>query len=48
VRHTYTKAGNYTVRLVAEGIDGIPAEKQAAISVSGNISFAPPTPYNPD
>lgn len=48
VRHTYTKGGNYTVRLVAEGIDGIPAEKQAAISVSGNISFAPPTPYNPD
>jgi hypothetical protein len=48
VRHTYTKAGNYTVRLVAEGIDGIPAEKQAAISVSGNISIPPPTRYNPD
>jgi hypothetical protein len=48
VRHTYTKAGNYTVRLVAEGIDGIPAEKQAAISVSGNTSIPPPTRYNPD
>jgi chitodextrinase len=48
VRHTYTKAGNYTVRLVAEGIDGIPAEKQTAISVSGNISIPPPRRYNPD
>jgi hypothetical protein len=48
VRHTYTKAGTYTVRLVAEGIDGIPTEKQAAISVGGNISIPPPTRYNPD
>lgn len=48
VRHTYTKAGNYTVRLVAEGIDGNPAEKQAAISVSGDIKIPPPTRYNPD
>jgi alpha-galactosidase len=48
VRHTYTRAGNYTVRLVAEGIDGIPAEKQAAISVSGDINIPPPTRYNPD
>jgi hypothetical protein len=48
VRHTYTKAGNYTVRLVAEGIDGISAEKRAGTSVSGNINSPPPTRYNPD
>ena len=48
VRHTYTKAGNYTVRLSAEGIDGIRAEKQGTISVSGNIKIPPPTRYNPD
>jgi hypothetical protein len=47
-RHTYTKAGNYTVRLLVEGVDDVPAEKQAAVSVSGNISIPPPTRYNPD
>jgi hypothetical protein len=48
VQHTYTKAGNYTVRLVVEGVEGVPAEKQAAISVNGNITIAPPSRYNPD
>jgi alpha-galactosidase len=48
LRHTYTKAGNYTVRLVVEGVDGVSAEKQANISVNGEINIGPPTRYNPD
>lgn len=48
VHHAYTKSGNYTVRLVVEGVEGVPAEKQAGISVSGNINIPPPTRYNPD
>ena len=48
VHHAYTKDGNYTVRLMAEGMDGIPAEKHATISVSGNRTIGPPTRYNPD
>jgi PKD repeat protein len=48
VHHAYTKAGNYTIRLMAEGMDGIPAEKHATISVSGSRTIGPPTRYNPD
>jgi alpha-galactosidase len=48
VHHAYTKDGNYTIRLMAEGMDGIPAEKHATISVSGNRTIGPPTRYNPD
>jgi hypothetical protein len=48
VHHAYTKAGNYTIRLVAEGMDGIPAVRHATISVSGNRTVGPPTRYNPD
>jgi hypothetical protein len=35
VSHTYTRAGEYTVELKAEGVDGIGAEKKSAISVRG-------------
>ncbi|MFZ0860983.1 MAG: PKD domain-containing protein [Candidatus Sulfotelmatobacter sp.] len=45
VVHCYTKSGNYTVRLTVEGIDGIPAEKQTSISVSGTEEIGPPTRY---
>jgi alpha-galactosidase len=48
VRHTYTKGGDFTVRLVVDGADGVPAEKQARVSVSGEIPIAPPTRYKPD
>ncbi|MGC2170249.1 MAG: PKD domain-containing protein [Candidatus Sulfotelmatobacter sp.] len=48
VHHAYTKAGNYTIRLTAEGIDGIPAEDHATIFVSGQWTIGPPTRYNPD
>jgi PKD repeat protein len=45
VAHTYTRAGNYTARLLVEGIDGIPAEATASISVKGALALPPPTRY---
>jgi hypothetical protein len=48
VRHAYTKSGDFTVRLVVDGVDGVPAEKQGSVSVSGEITIAPPSPYKPD
>ena len=32
VTHSFDKAGTYTVRLKVEGVDGVPAEKQASIT----------------
>lgn len=46
VSHAYTKTGDYTVRLVVGGIDGIPAEKKTSVSVSGTITLPPPSRYN--
>jgi alpha-galactosidase len=43
VHHAYTKAGNFTVRLKVDGIDGTPAEKSATVSVNGDIVIPPPT-----
>ena len=37
ITHAYTHAGNFSVRLVATGLDGIPYEKSASITVSGKI-----------
>ena len=48
VSHAYTKAGDYTVRLVVDGIDGVPAEKKASVSVNGAISLPPPSRYELD
>ncbi len=48
VSHAFTKAGDYTVRLVVDGVDGVPAEKQASVSVSGAIAVPPPSRYGPD
>lgn len=45
VHHAYTIAGDFTVRLTVEGLDGISAEKSVSIPVSGNIAIAPPTRY---
>jgi alpha-galactosidase len=43
VRHAFTKAGNFTVRLKVDGIDGMPAEKSATVSVNGDIVIPPPS-----
>jgi alpha-galactosidase len=37
VTHSYTHAGNFTVLLTAEGIEGVPFEKSLTISVTGEI-----------
>jgi hypothetical protein len=45
VSHAYTMAGDFSVRLVVEGIDGIPAEKNAHVSVHGTAVIPPPQRY---
>jgi hypothetical protein len=41
--HAYTHAGEFSVRLRAEGLDGIVFEKSASVKVEGKINtrFAP-------
>ena len=45
LKHVYTAAGNYNGRLVAEGLDGISAEKTFSISVSGTVALPRPQRY---
>lgn len=45
VVHAYTREGNYTVHLRAEGVDGIAAEKSVSVAVSGETQMAPPRRY---
>jgi len=45
VSHAYTKEGQYAVRVTVDGVDGIAAEKQASVSVKGNLEIPPPTQY---
>jgi len=35
VRHTFTHRGDFTIHVVAEGIDGVPFDKTQQVSVSG-------------
>ena len=37
VKHAYTHAGDFTVRLVAKGLDGVPSEKSMSVSIAGRI-----------
>jgi hypothetical protein len=37
VTHSYTHAGNFTIQLIAEGIEGVPLEKSLIVSVTGYI-----------
>jgi len=43
--HTYTAAGNYTVRFTAEGVDGKSAENTFSIAVSGSANLPSPRRY---
>jgi alpha-galactosidase len=43
--HTYTAAGNYTVRFSAKGLDDISLEKTFSIAVSGSVILPPPRRY---
>ena len=45
VVHAYTMAGDYTVRLTVDGMDGVPAKKQTSISVHGIQEIGPPTRF---
>jgi hypothetical protein len=48
VSHAYTLTGDFLVRLVVEGLDGISAEKKAFVSVSGAAAIPPPQRYKPN
>jgi alpha-galactosidase len=46
LNHTYTAAGNYTVRFTAEGLDGKSAEQTFSIAVNGSVILPPPRRYS--
>jgi alpha-galactosidase len=37
VSHAYTSAGEFTIRLTVDGVDGIPAQKNFSVKVAGNL-----------
>jgi alpha-galactosidase len=45
VTHAYTSPGQRTVRLVADGLDAVPAESDVSLAVSGAVELSPPTRY---
>jgi hypothetical protein len=48
VSHTYTGEGEYGVRLVVDGVDGIPAEYATMIAVGGGETPKPPSRFQQD
>ena len=45
VAHAYTREGKFAVHLRAEGVDGIPAEKNITLTVSSEMQMTPPRRY---
>jgi alpha-galactosidase len=41
VSHTYTRAANFTVHLAVQGIDGLSAEQNFSVKVTGNLHAYP-------
>jgi alpha-galactosidase len=41
VSHTYTRSGDFTVRLTVDGVDGIPAVQNFSVKVTGNLRGFP-------
>jgi alpha-galactosidase len=37
VSHAYTRAGEFTIRLTVDGVDGVPAQKNFSVKVTGNL-----------
>jgi hypothetical protein len=37
VSHAYTSAGEFTIRLTVDGVDGVPAHKNFSVKVTGNL-----------
>lgn len=45
VHHAYTMQGDFTVRLIVTGVDGISAESKTQISINGEVALPPPSRY---
>jgi len=43
--HAYTREGKFEVHLRVDGVDGIPADKNASVAVSGEAQMSPPRRY---
>jgi hypothetical protein len=43
--HAYTREGKFEVHLRVDGVDGIPADKIASVTVSGEAQMSPPHRY---
>ena len=39
--HTYTRAGDFSVRLSVDGLDGLPAQQTFSVKVTGNLESTP-------
>jgi alpha-galactosidase len=37
ISHAYTSAGEFTIRLTVDGVDGVPAHKNFSVKVTGNL-----------
>ena len=37
VSHAYTRAGEFTIRLTVDGVDGVPAHQNFSVQVTGNL-----------
>jgi alpha-galactosidase len=37
VSHAYTRAGEFTIRLIVDGLDGVPAHQDFSVEVTGNL-----------
>jgi alpha-galactosidase len=37
VSHAYTRAGNFTIRLTVDGVDGVQAQEDFSVKVTGNL-----------
>ncbi|MGA7078904.1 MAG: PKD domain-containing protein, partial [Terriglobales bacterium] len=37
VSHAYTRAGEFTISLTVDGVDGVPAQKNFTVKVTGNL-----------
>jgi PKD repeat protein len=44
LQHTFTHGGNFTIHLLADGIEGVPFEKIQEVSVSGALDST----FNPE
>jgi hypothetical protein len=44
--HAYTRAGDFTVHLTAEGLDGVPAQRTFPVKVTGGLTMSPDVQQN--